>query len=480
MHARQKQNHLYWRAGFGPIAGRWNVSGSFNPEKAFKALLKASENEPLPFRIVEDLAENLGAKPAELMRQEQAMTANDVNAAERRKAIQQQNRKGIRDLNLTWMNEMVNGTAVLRDKMSLFWHGHFACRTQNSFFQQQLINIIRKHALSDFGTLLTEVSKSAAMLQFLNNQQNRKNSPNENFAREVMELFTMGRGNYTEQDVKEAARAFTGWGFDGAGNFQFRRFQHDDGSKTVLGKTGTFAGEDILNILLEQPATATFICTKLYRFFVNENVNTGQVAWLGKRFFASGYQLAPLLTDLFTADWFYAKENVGTHIKSPVELWVGIRRQIPMQLTNPDAQLIVQRALGQVLFYPPNVAGWPGGKSWIDSSTLLLRMRLPQLLHGTDGVEINFKADDDTEMGQAKNNAGNMNRYRINAQIDWKAATEGLDKIPVKERFTAMAAGFLQTGKLPEQAFIDSFIPKENYAENLAVALMSLPEYQLC
>ena len=228
--------------------------------------------------------------------------ADTQQTAERRKAIQQKNREGIRNRILAWLDQMVNNPARLHEKMAFFWHGHFACRTQSSFFQQQLLNTIRTHGLSDFGTLLTEVSKSAAMLQFLNNQQNRKNSLDENFAREVMELFIMGRSNYSEQDVKEAARAFTGWGFNLAGEFKFLRFQHDKGDKNILAKNGNFNGDDVLKILLEQPATATLICTKLYLFFVNDTVNFKHVDWMAKRFFASGYQIQPILTDMFTAD----------------------------------------------------------------------------------------------------------------------------------------------------------------------------------
>jgi uncharacterized protein (DUF1800 family) len=480
MHPLQKQNHLYWRAGFGPVPAQLGFTGNFQPDKAFKEMLNASANPPEPFTIIEKLLAGMGQNPEAAMRQEQMSGDKTMETAERRKAIQQKNRQGIRDLNLAWMNQMIESPAQLREKMAFFWHGHFACRTQNSFFSQQLLNTIRTHALSDFGTLLAEVSKSAAMLQFLNNQQNRKYSPNENFAREVMELFTMGRGNYTEQDVKEAARAFTGWGFNLAGAFQFRQNQHDEGLKTILGKTGNFDGEAVLKLLLEQPATAKFICTRLFRFFVNDTINTKQVDWLAKRFFDNGYQIKSLLTDLFTADWFYAKENTGTRIKSPVELWVGIRRQIPMQLANPEAQLLVQRALGQVLFYPPNVAGWPGGKTWIDSSSLLLRMRLPQLFSSSEGIEINFKADDDTEMGQGKRNSANMNRYKIKVDIDWKQAFAALEKIPEKDRYLQLAAGFLQSGRLPEQSFIEPFIGRENYQANLAVAFTSLPEYQLC
>ncbi len=480
MHPLQKQNHLYWRAGFGPGAGQLLPSGSFKPEKAFGELLSASEKTPEPIRVVENMLEVIGQNPEGAMRQDQMTAGNSKEAAERRRLIQQKNREAIREINLAWINEMMESPAQLCEKMAFFWHGHFACRTQNSYFSQQLLNTIRTHALSDFGTLLTEVSKSAAMLQFLNNQQNRKFSPNENFAREVMELFTLGRGNYTETDVKEAARAFTGWGFNQKGDFQFRPNLHDEGSKTILGKTGNFNGEQVLKILLEQQGTARFISKKLYRFFVNENVNDRHVDWLAKRFFENGYQIKPLLTDIFTQDWFYARENVGTRIKSPVELWVGIRRQVPMKLANREVQLLVQRALGQVLFFPPNVAGWPGGKNWIDSSSLLLRMRIPQLLTSTEGIEINFKADDDTEMGQGKRDPANMNRYKIKAQIDWKRAFASFEKLTEKDRYNHIAAGFLQTTTLPEQAFMEQFIGKENYEANLAVALMSLPEYQLC
>src|SRR5204863_9435969 len=143
--------------------------------------------------------------------------------------------------------------------MAFFWHGHFACRNLNVFYQQGLLDIIRRNALGSFRDMLHEVSKSAAMLNFLNNQQNKKDHPNENFAREVMELFTLGRGNYTENDIKEAARAFTGWGATIGGEFAFRKFQHDDGQKNVLGKTGRFDGDDVLSILLEHRQTASFI-----------------------------------------------------------------------------------------------------------------------------------------------------------------------------------------------------------------------------
>jgi uncharacterized protein (DUF1800 family) len=476
----QKQNHLFWRAGFGPTPEMIHQSTPFKPEPYVKALLKASEKPPIPFTVVQNMVDGLGNGIGEIGRMQAQQGTDSLTADQRRRQTQQQNRQATRSLNLAWLDEMVNSSAQLREKMALFWHGHFACRNLNSFFQQQLINIIREHALSDFGTLLHAVSKSPAMLQFLNNQQNRKNSPNENFAREVMELFTLGRGNYSEKDIKEAARAFTGWGFNLQGQFQFRAFQHDTGDKTVLGKTGNLSGEEVLDHLLSQRQTATFICSKIYRFFVHDNVNADHVAWLSKRFYENGYEIKPLLQDLFTASWFYDPSNMGNHVKSPVELLAGIRRQLPMDIGNEDIQLLIQRALGQILFYPPNVAGWPGGKSWIDSSSLLLRMRLPQMLSTGDGIEINVKSDDDTEMGMSRKAAGALNRFSLNATIDWNEVLKPFEKIAPAKQFEMMASCFLQTKKLPERDLINYLSNESPDARKAIIALMSLPEYQLC
>ena len=169
-----------------------------------------------------------------------------------RKMFMKEQRQEEKELNLTWINRMSTTDAPLQEKMTLFWHNHFACRSKNAAFAQQLNNIQRTNALGNFRTLLFQVAESPAMLQFLNNQQNQKGHPNENFAREVMELFTIGRGNYTETDVKESARSFTGYGFNKDGEFVNRRFFHDDGQKTFMGKTGNFNGEDILNALLDK------------------------------------------------------------------------------------------------------------------------------------------------------------------------------------------------------------------------------------
>jgi uncharacterized protein (DUF1800 family) len=240
-----KNQHLMWRAGFGPAVEQHGDLSKYTPKQFYKALVKASDKRPEYINVADDYLQGLFMGMEEIGRQQKKeLTADE------RKMVQQKNRDGIRNLNIYWMHEMVNSSAQLLEKMSFFWHGHFACRNLNIFFQQGLLDVVRKNALGNFGTLLKEVSKTAAMLNFLNNQQNRKDHPNENFAREVMELFTLGRGNYTEHDVKEAARAFTGWSATLKGEFIFRRFQHDADSNTVLGQTGNFDGYEVLYIFL--------------------------------------------------------------------------------------------------------------------------------------------------------------------------------------------------------------------------------------
>ena len=412
-----KNQHLLWRAGFGPAVEQWNDLSKTSPAKLYEALEKASRKEPMPIKVATNFVEGL-------MNGVDGVRRTEMNR-EQVQAMQKKSREEIRNLNLEWLDEMVNSEQQLREKLAFFWHGHFACRNLNALYQQDLLHIIRKNAIGNFGTLLKEVSRSAAMLAFLNNQQNRKQKPNENFAREVMELFTMGRGNYTEKDIKEAARAFTGWQFKLNGEFIFRANLHDTGTKTVLGQTGNFDGDDILDLLLKEKQTALYITRKMYRFFVNEQVDEKRVEWLADRFYKSDYEIKTLLKDIFTSDWFYEEKNIGSRVKSPVDLLVGIRRSMPMQIENEDAQLFLQKVLGQILFYPPNVAGWPGGFNWIDSSSLMFRMRIPQLMANKEAFQFKAKSDDDQEMGRA----GRMPGRVVKTTIQWESAYKQLEKV---------------------------------------------------
>ncbi len=470
-----KNQHLLWRAAFGPMAENVNELSDVLQKDLYGVLVKTSAKKIQEFNVASNLFDGLvkGIQDVGMM---QKLTQDQ------KKMLRKQSVDDLKNLNLTWLGEMINSEAQMREKMSLFWHGHFACRVINIYFQQQVLNIIRENALGNFGDLLREVSKSPAMLSFLNNQQNKKQHPNENFAREVMELFTMGRGNYTEDDVKEGARAFTGWGFNLQGEFVDRPFAHDNGNKTFLGKTGNFDGDDIIDILLEQKETAKFITQKIYRYFVNNSPDPEKIELLTNSFYQSNYDIKKLLTQIYTSDWFYNEKNIGTHIKSPVELLVGIRRLIPMELDKPEVQLLFQRALGQILFYPPNVAGWPGGKNWIDSSALMLRMRIPQILTDADDFVVKPKDDDDTMMGMEGVDK-NAKAKQLNSTVDWDAITKVFDKTPGENLMQKINDIVLQTKSKISKDILNKYIDKDardTYIKTTMVELMSTPEYQLC
>ena len=481
-----KNQHLMWRAGFGPAADQLEQLKKITPSQLYKALQKAASKKPEYLDATDDYLKGL-VKGI----QDEGMRKKELDPQER-KNIQKQTREAIRDLNLLWLENMVDSDQQLREKMAFFWHGHFASRNLNVFFQQQMLDVIRQNSLGSFRDLLHEVSKSGAMLNFLNANQNRKDHPNENFAREVMELFTLGRGNYTEHDVKEAARAFTGWGANVKGEFVFRKFTHDEGSKTVLSNTGNFSGEDVLDILLGQKQTSKFITQKVYRFFVNENVDKEKVNWLADRFYKSDYNISKLMEDIFTSDWFYDEKNIGVRIKSPIELIAGIRRILPMKLENENAQLLIQRVLGQVLFYPPNVAGWPGGKNWIDSSTVMMRMRLPQMLNDTDEMNITPKSDDDQMMGRmddekTKTFKGNKAMGKvskpINAEISWENYLKNFESVPREQILDALNDSLLQIKPGYSADVIKHYADgqsRDSFVKTATIQIMSTPEYQMC
>lgn len=485
---RIKNNHLLWRAGFGPAVEQLGDLSHFSSNEIYKALVKASKKSPELLNEAQGTLDGLVLGVSDLGK----MQLSELNA-DQRKAYQKKLREGVRNLNLAWMREMVNSSAQLREKMSLFWHGHFACRNLNVFYQQGLINTIRENALGSFRDMLHEVSKSAAMLNFLNNQQNKKDHPNENFAREVMELFTLGRGNYTEKDIKESARAFTGWTANFGGDFVFRKGQHDFGSKTFLGKTGNFDGDEILDIILEQKQAARFISQKIYKYFVNENIpDTEKTEWLADRFYRNDYDISKLMEDIFTSDWFYEEKNIGTRIKSPVELLVGIQRMLPMELENEEVLIVLQRILDQMLFYPPNVAGWPGGRTWIDSSTLMMRMRIPQLINDSDELNVKPKSDDDVMMGRKdadvaaekkKGMKGVPKRQQIYATIDWNAYLKNFEKISREDLIGEISKTLLQskseTGNDTIRKYADES-SRESFIKTATIQIMSTPEYQLC
>lgn len=465
--------HLYNRAGFGISYATLLDLSKKRLQKVVDEIFKdAAKFEPL--KTVDDnevrqqmaLQSILGAKKE----------LTQLEKDQREEITRTQNERN-RSLNIDWLMRMIQTNAPLREKMTLFWHGHFACRSNNPMFAQELNNIQRTHALGSFRTLLVEVSKAPAMLQYLNNQQNRKGRPNENFARELMELFTLGIGNYQEQDIKESARAFTGWNYDKDGRFQLRPNFHDEGNKTFFGKTGNFDGESIIDMILEKPETAKFIATKLYVFFVNEIPDKAHIAELANHFYTSNYDISEVLKKMFTADWFYEPKNVGTKIKSPIEFLVNLSREFSVSYNKPQVLISLQTSLGQYLFNPPNVAGWPGGKTWIDSSSLMLRLKIPSLVLNDGLIDFSGKADPEDEAVIALNKPANAKpkpKSYVDAQTDWPKFLSGLPK-DIKPLDLAK---FLLQPPLDQK--LTAMLANNQGLKSTAIQVTSLPEYQLC
>ncbi|MCX6214790.1 DUF1800 domain-containing protein [Spirosoma sp.] len=471
---QQQTRHLFARAAFGATPAELEEASRKPLRKVVRQLLKDSETTA-ELRVVEP-EENQTRK------QLKGLVRDGQLEKDRVKKLIRDNAEKVRNLNLLWIDRMATGNGALREKMALFWHGHFACRAQgrNPLFTQQYANTLRQNALGKFSDLLMAVSKEPAMLQFLNNQQNRKNAPNENFAREVMELFTLGRGNYSEHDIKEAARAFTGWQFTPEGQFVFRERVHDEDEKTIFGKTGSFKGEDVIAMLLENRQTARFVTAKVYRFFVNENEDKKRVDELADQFYKSGYDITDLMERILSADWFYDSKNIGAHIKSPVELLVGLRHTLGVRFDQPQPQIFVQRTLGQLLFYPPNVAGWPGGKNWIDSSSLLFRMQLPSYVLKAADVLVRPKEDGDVNI-QLLARKGNA---KFRTTVDWADFEKTFANTPDARLTDALAVTLLPFPLRPDQRTIleSQLKPGQTPSERirtLTAAIMSLPDYQL-
>ncbi len=294
-----------------------------------------------------------------------------------------------RDLKSWWMAEMLTTGSPLTEKMVLFWHNHFTSslrKVRRPLLMYRQHMTLRRHALGDFRELLQAMARDPAMLIYLDGVTNRKGQPNENFARELMELFTLGEGHYGERDVREAARAFTGWSIDrDTGEFTFRRALHDDGIKTVLGVSGAHDGVAVLEILLARPETAQFIVTKLWREFVSMEPDPDEVRRIAGIFRDGGYDIRAALRELLVSDAFYAPRNRGNLVKSPVDLVVGTLRQFHMTVDDPLPYALIVGRLGQDLFAPPNVKGWPGGESWINATTLLSRRQfLENVFRGSE------------------------------------------------------------------------------------------------
>jgi uncharacterized protein (DUF1800 family) len=359
-HAR----HLLNRTSFAASTAEINAFAALTPEAAIDQLLSSRvviAKTPVP---------EWGNSYERVFKP--TMTQEERQLANRKELVV----KGL-ELRAWWMTEMLATGSPFTEKMTLFWHNHFATgqeKVRPATLMLRQNKILRKHALGNFGALLRDISKDPAMLTYLDQAQSRKGTPNENFAREVMELFTLGEGHYSEQDIKEAARALTGWSVNiDTGEFLYRPGAHDGGSKTIFGKTGNFSGDDFITMLLQRPEVAEHIVAKLMREFVSPTPEPTEVKRLAALFRSANYELAPLMRAMLTAPSFYAPEMRATLVKSPVDLVVGTLRQFKFEVHDAAPFAVLTRQLGQDLFQPPNVKGWPGGEVWINTNTLLAR-----------------------------------------------------------------------------------------------------------
>ncbi|WP_036746371.1 DUF1800 domain-containing protein [Paenibacillus sp. UNC451MF] len=285
----------------------------------------------------------------------------------------------IGDQQTYWLHRMVTSEAPLIEKMTLFWHGHFATSYQKVKEIPLMIRqneLFRKYAMGSFHDLVLEVGKDPAMMLYLDSNNNKKGKPNENYAREVMELFTLGIGNYTEQDIKEAARAFTGWSYNKKlDELKFNKGQHDNGSKTILGEKGDFDESSTVDVLFKQDALSHFMATKLLKFFATDEPSEEWVNQVASDF-ANTKNVGEVLSRLFLSDAFYNAEHLVSLIKTPVEYVVGILRAFRIPMSKGFAQ--ASRKMGQELYLPPDVAGWRGGTAWLMTTSLLARYQFAE------------------------------------------------------------------------------------------------------
>ena len=363
----EEARHLASRTGFGLTPAEWAVLEPLDREQAVDRVLAGVR------RIArEPLADS--ASPAPPRRP-------GTSEAARRAVFREQQDSAIQ-IKAWWYREMLGTDTPFTERMTLFWHNHLTTETRKVKWPALVHDqnrLLRRHALGSFRTLLHEIVRDPAMLRYLDGAASRKEHPNENFARELLELFTLGEGHYTEQDIREAARAFTGWRLRRDGSAHFRARWHDDGRKTFLGRTGRFDGDDIVEIILDQHRTAIFVTEKLWRELVSPDPEADEVRRLAEIFRGNGYEIRPLVRAMLTSEAFWAPENRFTLVRSPVELMVGTARLLPdPRLSRRELLGFVRagRLLGQDVLDPPNVKGWAGGSAWITTSSLVARRNL--------------------------------------------------------------------------------------------------------
>jgi uncharacterized protein (DUF1800 family) len=372
--------HLLNRAGFGGSPSQIEMLAGLDPDKAVSHLIDY-ERIPDP-TLNPDWAKPNPDEIAKFRQINQTGTPDEKKAAQKQQSQEYQQR--MMELRGWWLQRMAHGPRPFQEKMVLFWHGHFATsveKVKNPYFMWRQNELFRRLATGNWLQLLTEAGKDPAMLIWLDQAQSNLQHPNENFAREVMELFALGEGHYTEHDITESARSLTGWSLDPTTQqFIFRPRIHDNGQKTFLGRTGDLDGDDVIATIVAQPQAAKFITAKLWNYFAGSEPSPQLNEALANVFRANGNYFKPFLRVMLRSEEFYSSDIIRNQVKSPVQWLIGSVRMLECDLPPTIASWGMIRQLGQDLFAPPNVKGWDGGVTWITTNTLLTRYNDAQSL----------------------------------------------------------------------------------------------------
>ncbi len=478
--------HLLNRAGFGGTPKEIEELAKLGPEKAVSKLVD--------FEKTPDPTENPSwAKPDpdRLAKFQEAQKLDEEKRREKLREIQREQRQQSVELRHWWLERMTHGTRPFQEKMTLFWHGHFATsieKVREPYLMWRQNELFRRLATANWLQLLTEVARDPAMLVWLDQAQSRKEHPNENFAREVMELFALGEGYYTEKDITEAARALTGWSFDRfSQRFVEKPSWHDEGTKTVLGRTGNLDGKDFLETIVKQPQAAKFITTKLWKFFASEDVSNELADALADVFRKADNNFKPLMRTILLSEEFYSPGAMKSQVKSPVQWLVGSVKMLEREL--PIAQICfgLTRNLGQDLFAPPNVKGWDGGLTWITTNNLLARYNQAAVLVQGDmtmaaGIAASVIPNQNAgAMRQIENRVRNIRGIKV----DVAKILTGKERTDKDALVAALEKRLLQSKLKPKQEralrdYLDSQGDLDDGDILGAIRLvMSTPEFQL-
>lgn len=481
--------HLLNRAGFGGTPQQVQTLVGWGLEKSVDYIL---DYDKVAYESDDSTLfdQNIMRPPNEMERQAAARARRGqdeetlARLRARRQEAERDDRQQMRRIQHWWLKRMIETPRPLEEKLTLFWHGHFATsyRTIEDSYHMFVQNrFFRTHAIGSFSNLLSGIIRDPAMIAYLDNNDSRKDRPNENLARELMELFSLGVGNYGERDIKEGAKALTGYTYRDD-EFVFEKNNHDDGPKTILGKSGRMDGEDFVRAILARPACSSFIAAKLYRYFVNDDYASNPafekparsvIGAMAGTLVGARYELKPVLKRLFLSEHFYDPGVIGEQIKSPAEVVVGAARGFNAPVRDIGILADAMNLMGQSLFFPPNVAGWAGGRSWINTSTMFVRQNTLVFMltgkkpTGYDALADREKFDPTTLLGEL-------------AKADPAAVRDAARVVDYTLRFTLGPAAVRERDALVNFVNANGGPQNPDTITGLLLLITAMPEYQLC